>query len=107
MLNFANEAPEELDGGDLGYSIGGLASEATDVLVAIKAAAAGETAPSDWREGDRCESCGHWWWEDGKWHSLTPKSVLGNPLAHTRDGACPSCAAAAREALADTTEGEE
>ena len=44
------EAPAEWDGGDLGYLVGGLASEANDVLDAIgraALAAAGETAPSE------------------------------------------------------------
>jgi hypothetical protein len=27
-------------------------------------------------EGDRCIICLHWWWDDGKWHSLVPKPWL-------------------------------
>jgi hypothetical protein len=48
------------------------------------------------REGDRCEACGYWYWQhDGEgWHSLVPITYADNPT-RARMTVCPECEALA------------
>lgn len=45
--------------------------------------------------GNRCDMCLYWWWDDGHWHSLVPRSYVGieDAAVLTR---CPLCQARAR-----------
>jgi hypothetical protein len=50
-----------------------------------------DAASTTYAEGDQCIVCRHWWWDDGKWHSLVPKLYADTPELG-RDVICPQAA---------------
>lgn len=52
-----------------------------------------------YREGDRCVSCGYWWWErDGEgWHSLVPITYADCPDTARIVAPCATCVDAREE----------
>lgn len=45
--------------------------------------------PRVYFEGDLCMECGHWFWNDGHWHSLVPITYADN-ITLARLTLCPT-----------------
>jgi rubredoxin len=64
-------------------------------LVQQREDAVSASTPLAFREGDRCRTCGYWYWErNGEgWHSLVPITYADHP-EEAHGVLCPVCKAA-------------